>query len=149
MPFCFAIPEDRQDKNLLEKLGGERDAVATKAIDAYFHLRSNNYAFAGDYRLNSASVLYEEGGLQQDVAAAVDAFVWNSFEPNESGGVFVADAHAAFVSRWGVVALNVFGQLFQESAERIWGASKTRKRRPGETNPTSLMMGITLKDTVK
>lgn len=149
VPFCFAIPEDRQDKNLLEKLRGERDAVATKAIDAYFHLRSNNYAFAGDYRLNSASVLYEEGGLQQDMAEAVDAFVWNGFEPSENGGVFVADAHAVFVSRWGAVALNVFGQLFLESAERIWGASKTRKRRFGESNPTSFVNGIIMKGGVK
>lgn len=45
IPFQYPVPEEAQDKHLLDKLMLERPAIAAKAIDAYRNLVSRNYEF--------------------------------------------------------------------------------------------------------
>lgn len=45
IPFRYSIPPERQDKQLLEKLMGERLAIVMKALDYLQDLRARNYQF--------------------------------------------------------------------------------------------------------
>ena len=45
IPFQYPVPEEAQDKHLLDKLMLERPAIAARAIDAYRALVSRNYEF--------------------------------------------------------------------------------------------------------
>ena len=46
IPFRYAIPHEKQDKALLDKLLAERSAIAARALDAYVHgLRPRNFVF--------------------------------------------------------------------------------------------------------
>lgn len=45
IPFRYAVPEDRQDKNLLQKLESERPAIVLRALAAYRELAARNFRF--------------------------------------------------------------------------------------------------------
>lgn len=145
VPFCYAVPERLQDRDLLQKLQMERDAVATKAIAAYFRLRQHGYIFSGNYPVNAAPALYECGGCEHP-AAMVEKFLQCYFERAPDAGTFLADAYGRFVEQHGdYLPLNLFGQYFGESAARLLGAKKSRKRRGNMDNPTSYLEGIQMK----
>ena len=142
VPFCYAVPERLQNRDLLQKLQMERDAVATKAIAAYFRLRQHGYIFSGN---NAAPVLYEGGGCEHP-AAMVEKFLRCYFERAPDAGTFLADAYGRFVEQHGdYLPLNLFGQYFGESATRLLGAKKSRKRRGNMDNPTSYLEKIQMK----
>lgn len=48
IPFTHAIPKEKQDPYLKEKILNERDAIVTTAYHIYQSLRRNNYVFSGD-----------------------------------------------------------------------------------------------------
>ena len=47
IPFTHAIPKDKQDKQLLQKMGEELPALFNQAFEAYKRLVKNNYIWAG------------------------------------------------------------------------------------------------------
>ena len=59
LPFCYSVPKGRQNPHLLEALKAERPGILVKAINAYLHLRQNNYIFSLDGQMPSACVEVE------------------------------------------------------------------------------------------
>lgn len=95
--------------------------------------------------MNTALALYEGGGCEHP-AAMVEKFLQRYFERAPDAGTFLADAYGRFVEQHGdYLPLNLFGQYFGESAARLLGAKKSRKRRGNMDNPTSYLEGIQMK----
>ena len=49
IPFDHAIPKEKQDKNLLNKMSPELPALFNHALQAYQRLVENNYNWAGNF----------------------------------------------------------------------------------------------------
>lgn len=65
IPFQYAIPKEKQDKHLLDKLMGERSAIAVKALDAYLVLKHRNYQFSPIQGLYNVTAYVEESELME------------------------------------------------------------------------------------
>lgn len=146
IPFRYTVPREQQDRQLLEKLLTERDAIVATAIRAYWGLRQANYVFAGDFRLNE--VIARDDQTAVPLAQAVAEFVCADcvLEPNAE--TFTADLHRAFSVRYSGTSYTAFAaQLMTYLDNTVPGkVVKHRSRRPGEVNPTSLLKGIRLRD---
>ncbi len=150
IPFPFTVPPEAQDINLLESLLQEKDAVASKAIRAFWQLRERSYRFSGSYEINSGSFLVDGSeNVSVDIRPVIQAFLLDNYEsaPYSEEGVFMSDAHALYEEKVSPIAVNRFGELFGNVAIGILGARKTRRRKPGENNPTSYLEGIRPKGT--
>lgn len=138
LPFVYSIPRAEWDNRLLDKLKLERDAVASKAIDAYFRLRQNNYVFAGEYPLNLPTAVGRSVQCQYLTPELVDQYVRTCYEPSPNGRVFILDAYTDFCLKSGSNPDRaLFGKYFIEAAGRCFGAVHERKRRVPDGNPLS------------
>lgn len=145
VPFNYATQKEYQDPHLLENLKTERDAIATKAIAAYFRLVGQKYQFSGNYILNSSAVLYTQNNSAGiDLPASVYNFLRLNFVQDTETEVFTEDAHCLFVEQYGAVSINAFSSIFSELAQQLYGAEKIRKRKQVGTNPLSCVEGIRL-----
>lgn len=144
IPFKYSIPKNEQDFTLSQKLIAEKDGIITKAINAYFRLVDNGYIFAGNYQPNEI-VEYAEFP-DMDFRMKIFEFARNNFVNNNAGIVFIEDAFNCFCNRYGGITVNEFSSNFQQYVSKIYGAKKSRKRRPGATNPTSCIIGISFKE---
>lgn len=144
IPFKYAIPKEKQEFKLKKKLIAEKDGIITKAINAYFRLIDNGYIFAGNYQPNEI-VEYAEFP-DMDFRMKIFEFARNNFVNNNAGIVFIEDAFNCFYNRYGGITVNEFSSNFQQYVSEIYGAKKSRKRRPGATNPISCITGISFKE---
>lgn len=143
LPFLHSIPRAEWDNRLLDKLKLERDAVASKAMDAYFRLRQNNYVFAGEYPLNLSAAVGRSVQCQYLTPELVDQYVRACYEPSPSGRVFVSDAYTDFCLKSGSNPDRaLFGKYFIEAASRCFGTAHERKRRVPSGNPVSSVVGL-------
>lgn len=143
VPFRYSVPKTEWDQHLLEKLKGERDAVASKAIDAYYQLRRNGYLFAGDYPLNAQPLLAQEVDARGSSQELVRQFLLGNFEIAADKAVFLMDAYEWFCTEYDAVcSAAVFGRYFGEAAHQAFGATQARKRRTPAENPISCIVGI-------
>lgn len=143
LPFLYSIPRAEWDNRLLDKLKLERDAVASKAMDAYFRLRQNSYVFAGEYPLNLPAAVGQSVQCQYLTPELVDQYVRACYEPSPSGRVFALDAYTDFCLKSGSNPERaLFGKYFIEAAGRCFGAVHERKRRIPGGNPVSSVVGL-------
>lgn len=148
IPFPNTIPRERQDANLLYQLISEKDSIVSKAINAYWELKKRSYHFSGDYLLNSGSFLLDsaESG-RNDMKPLIQDFLLKNYETAPYDEVvFMSDAHAMFEQMVGPVYLNQFGLHFGNMAIGILRAVKDKVRKKGETNATSCLRGMRLKN---
>lgn len=144
IPFKNKIDRNLQDRDLPEKLKCEYDAIVTKAISAYYNLVDNNYEFAGNFQPNE--IFSMSNSTEMDVMSKIYEFVKFNFCKNDEGIVFIEDAHNAFVGNYTSISINEFSSYFQQYVSEIFDSKKSRKRRPGATNPTSCIIGISFKE---
>lgn len=149
IPFPFTVPSEQQDIFLIERLMEERDAIASKAIKAYWALKQRFYHFSGEYTINSGSFLLDSAHENVAIAPLVEEFLKKYFEPAPyDEGVFIEDAHALFNALLKqniphiTIELNQFGRYFGNMAVGILNAKKDRKRKPAESNAKSYLRGI-------
>ena len=123
----------------------EKDAIATKAIQYYFRLRQNHYIFAGDYELNSGDFLNNE--CENNNETKINYFIENYFEPDRNSELFISDIYTLFLELCDSdIKLNSFSQIFFNKAKALFNCNKSRKRKNTNSNPTSLITGIALKE---
>lgn len=144
IPFKFAVPRHKRIMNLDDLLLQERDAIVTKAINAYFRLVDNGYKFAGDYHPNEIISATETNDL--DYTLQIYEFTKNKFITNENGIVFVEDAFNLFCEIFNGISKNDFSHCFKQFANDIFSAKKDRKRKAGFGNPLSCLTGISFKE---
>lgn len=145
IPFRYSIPKTEWNPHLLEQLNGERDAVASKAMEAYFQLRDNGYVFAGDYHINDPSVLAQD--THGNTQILVYQFLQRHYEAAPNEIVYIMDAYEEFCVEYGVqCSVAVFGRYFGEVANQSFGAHQDRKRRSAAGNPISCIVGIRSKE---
>lgn len=145
IPFPYSIPTEEQDRDLFDKLLQEKDAIATKAIQYYFRLRQNHYIFAGDYELNSGDFLNNE--CENNNETKIDCFIKKCFEADRNSELFISDIYALFLELFDSdIKLNSFSQIFFNKAKALFNCNKSRKRKNTNSNPTSLITGIALKE---
>ncbi len=143
LPFLHSIPRAEWDNQLLDKLKLERDAVASKAMDAYFRLRQNKYVFAGEYPLNLPAAVGRPVQGQYMTPELVDQYLRTCYEPAPSGRVFISDAYADFCLKSDSNPdPALFGKYFIEAASRCFGTAHERKRRVPSGNPVSSIVGL-------
>ena len=141
IPFAYTIPQEKRDPALLTKLIYERTAIVRKALNAYYELRDRYYIFSGDYPLNATSALYDNDSAF-DVKTCIYSFLKTHFVEDSGGGIFISDAHKAFIGRYDYIAVNTFSQHFLRFASELYGATKKRDRQDVYKNPTSYIKGI-------
>lgn len=145
IPFPYSVPTAEQDGDLYDKLLQEKDAIATKAIQYYFRLRQNHYIFAGDYELNSGDFLNNE--CENNNETKIDCFIKKCFEADRNSELFISDIYALFLELFDSdIKLNSFSQIFFNKAKALFNCNKSRKRKNTNSNPTSLITGIALKE---
>ena len=143
LPFIYTIPKERQDPALLGKLLNEMDAVASRAIVAYFSLRANHYRFSGSFRPNE--FVNDEYGLRDSIPpGAVLEFLRTRVVADPSGVVFVSDAYEQFVKQYPFAQYLPFSKEFQGLVHPMFGTRRGRMRKPGEPNAASCIHGIKL-----
>jgi hypothetical protein len=147
VPFLYSVTPDRR-KDLLPCLLGERSAIATKALAAYFKLRRRHYRFSGFYRLNQAEVLYGECCQADAIVTQVYGFARQHFVADPNGFTFMDDAYNLYSSLHSNIHINTFSMAFSSAAETLFGAVKTRKRKVNMPNAMSCLQGIRLKEGV-
>lgn len=146
VPFRHSIPRERQDRQLLEKLLTERDAIVASAMNAYWSLRRDNYIFAGDFGLNEVITQTCQGEIP--LAQAVAEFVCAACVLEDGAESFTSDLYSRFQTRSPGVNYPAFAaQLMTYLDNTFTGkVTKHRSRRQGETNPISVLKGIRLRD---
>ena len=146
IPFRYSVPKEQRDPLLLERFKQEREAIAYQAIQAYYRLVRNHYRFSGDYPINDVVNDNLSNSVKQSTEASIFNFLRNYYCTDPSSGVFVSDAHALFQQHYFPIPLNVFSQVFTQTAKQIYGTIKRRQRRESATNPLSFIEGIALID---
>ena len=143
LPFLHSIPRAEWDNQLLDKLKLERDAVASKAMDAYFRLRQNKYVFAGEYPLNLPAAVGRPVQGPYMTPELVDQYLRTCYEPAPSGRVFISDAYADFCLKSDSNPdPALLGKYFIEAASRCFGTAHERKRRVPSGNPVSSIVDL-------
>ncbi len=141
LPFRYTVPKEQQDPFLLEKLLPERDAVASKAIEAYFRLVANHYRFAGEYLPNEC-VPFDGMSSNRIPPGAVEEFLLRDFTPCEDGLVFVNDIHTEFKQWYPNAPINSFSREFGQLAAAHFGSARIRTHKPGEPYASAAITGI-------
>lgn len=147
IPFFHSIPKEKQDGSLLERLKAEKAAIASKALEAYIHLRKNHYKFSGDYAINSSLMFPDDLFGSSDITPFVYNFLKNFYEKDPNGMVAISSAYELF-SQWvpNQFTEKMFSSAFQRFSEELYGAEHTRSYHNGEfRNARSSMKGIRLK----
>ena len=142
IPFDYVKPSECRDRNLIEKLHAERNAIATIAIQYYFDLVRNNYRFEGNYTLNSSQSILKKTDENENVSSNIFKYVKNFFEKSENNGVFVDDAYRLYIKEIGYIDKKHFSTHFCEMSNRIFDGVKERRRRLPKENPISYVSGI-------
>ncbi len=145
IPFCYSVPKEQQDPFILEKLKAERNAIAVKAINAYYKLRANHYKFSGMYELNSASYLYDGRLGEMDIQSCIYVFLRENYKQDETGCVFTDDAYDLFCNENYFINYNTFSHYFCKYVKDEFGGKKDRRRKTAGCNATSCVEGISLK----
>lgn len=145
VPFIKSFPKGKgRDVHMLEKLMAERDAVASKALDAYYRLREREYIFPCSFPLNAVPGMSARNDV--DLLPLIADFLMHDYEPADNGLVFCEDVRSRFVERNGWdISLPVFGKHLQIAAAELFDAHSDRKRREPGSNPTSCIVGMRLK----
>lgn len=144
IPFQYSIPREAQNNMLIPQLLGERDAIITNAIRAYYQLVINRYRFSGNYPINA--VVADDYESATDVSVSIYEFVRRTFTQNVGDIVFMEDAYQKYCSMNPRISLNEFSQYFKRFAEKIYSGKKDRKRKEGEENAKSCICGIKWKE---
>lgn len=147
IPFFHSIPKEKQDGSLLDRLKAEKAAIASKALEAYIHLRKNHYKFSGDYAINSSLMLPDDLFGSSDITLFVYNFLKNFYENDPNCMVAISSAYELF-SQWvpNQFTEKMFSSAFQRFSEELYGAEHTRSYHKGEfRNVRSSMKGILLK----
>ncbi len=147
IPFKYSVPRERQDRRLLDKLLHERDAIVASAMNAYWELRHNNYIFAGDYALNE--VVTHDPAVSISLTQAVAEFFYTHCSLDPERETFTSDLYEVFDRLFpGVATYEAFAARFSNFVLGTYPdrVTKRRTRRPGEVNPTSVLVGIRLRD---
>lgn len=146
IPCRYSIPREQQDRQLLEKLLTERDAIVASAMNAYWSLRRDNYIFAGDFGLNEVIAQTCQGEIP--LAQAVAEFVCTACVLEEGAESFASDLYRTFSVRCPGTNYTAFAAHLVNYLDNMFPGkvTKGRSRRPGEVNPTSVLKGIRLKD---
>lgn len=146
IPCRYSIPREQQDRQLLEKLLIERDAIVASAMNAYWSLRRDNYIFAGDFGLNEVIAQTCQGEIP--LAQAVAEFVCTACASEEGAESFTSDLYRVFQTRYPGVNYPAFAAQLMTCLDNAFPGkvTKHRSRRQGETNPISVLKGIRLRD---
>ena len=128
---------------MLGKLLNEMDAVASRAIAAYFNLRTDHYRFSGSFYPNQFT--NDEYGLRDSIPpGAVLEFLRTRVVADPSGVVFVSDAYEQFAKQYPFAQYLPFSKEFQGLVHPMFGTRRGRMRKPGEPNAASCIHGIKL-----
>ena len=74
LPFLHAIPREKQDRNILEKMKAERSALFNHAFRAYKQLETSGYAWAGGDRFKP-DITVVNASVSADKQMVLKAFV--------------------------------------------------------------------------
>lgn len=74
LPFLHAIPREKQDRNILEKMKAERSALFNHAFKAYKQLVASGYAWAGGERFKP-DITVVNASVSADKQMVLNAFV--------------------------------------------------------------------------
>lgn len=146
IPFYYAVRKEDQNKNLINELWKERDAIATKAIVAYCELRKNKYIFPGNYQPNE--VVDFSGDLSESLSMSVFNFVKQYFEEGAAEEyVLTENAYEKFLSNMMCCSRSEFSQHYKKCVFEIFpNACEVRKRKSGKGNPMHGIKGIKFKE---
>ena len=146
MPCHHVVPVEARQKDFVNQLAGEADAIASKAIQAYLRLRANHYRFAGDYYINKMDdAPYNSNVAPVSVESSIRDFMVKNYAQcpeGQEGVVFIEDAYEKFDKLHPGLPVNTFSQHFVELAKTIFQGIKGRKRKPGCKNPQSCVFGM-------
>lgn len=148
IPFQYSIPKEKRNPNLLDYLMQEKDAIANKAIIAYFNLKTNNYRFSGFYEINSAPYLQESETDTADLGTAIYSFVLSCFTvAPEDKKIFINEAYEVFIQTYRKISIEHFSKIFSAYTDQIFHAKNTgQKSRDNSTKkPLHYIAGITWK----
>ncbi len=145
IPFDYATPPEKRDRNLLSYLKAEKDGIAALALSHYFQLVKNNYNFTGDYPMNASIGILRNDDLMAHIESNIYKMTIQHFEPSNEDGIFTEDAHAIFVSEYGYVDIKYFSNHFARYANENYNAEKIRRRRTPDGNPISYIKGIKMR----
>lgn len=142
IPFKHEIPREKRIDGLESRLISEMPAIAAKALNAYFRLRSNCYRFSGDFCINSQE-LYPQEGIGADPMTAIYLYLMKYYTVCQGSTVIVEEARSDFNRIYGLsMTTQVFSAMFCKQAEKMFGAVKVRTRDGGFENARSAVSGI-------
>lgn len=144
VPFCNSVPKERRNSNLLKLISTEKNAIASKALWAYYELVRNNYRFSGNYRVNSSQLTDEDVGIT-DFDGQVLNFLVRHVEKWEDNRLYVEDLHQMFQSEYGECSKSKFSETATPIMEELFGAKKDRIRKKTGEHARSCYVGVDLK----
>lgn len=95
IPILKAIPKDKQDRNILEKMKNELPAVFNHALRAYLELVESGYSWAGGERFNP-SIGIEKTGIVTNKEKELNEFLKTCCIIQENCTTSVADLQAEY-----------------------------------------------------
>lgn len=142
IPFQYSVPREFQNRNQLDEILSEKDAIITKALNAYFYLVDNRYKFSGTYLPNE--VVMNNSMCSVDYKAIIYTFVAEHLTADPDGVVYTCIAHEKYVNLYGYISVNEFSHWFCTFAIERFNVKKDRKRMDGGLNPISCLVGVRL-----
>jgi len=141
VPFRYKLPEEKKIYGLDQLLQAELPAIASRAINAYIHLKQNGYLFSGNYSINEVYSSSTNQGVTDNGTLIFD-YLKSYYEICSESIVITEEACADF-NRIYAKSLNTlqFSPLFNKHAMDLFNTKKTRSH-VGYSNARSAVKGI-------
>ena len=156
VPFFKTIPPERQDKNLLDKILFEKNAILQKALWYAERLRRNNYVFTAKFPLNSkdcfdannnTDLFHDRSENSNEThATAIQNFLVEYVSEASDSFLPINTLYTAFVETGCDITLQLFSQLCSSLISHLFPTSqKTKRRVPSAPNPVNGFLNLKFK----
>lgn len=142
IPFKYSVTT--KDRELLSKLLAEKAGIFKMCVNCYLHLKHKNYCFSGDYPLNEVC----QNVNSNKATNWMPQFLDEVLEPDPNAHVFIGDMlceFQAYAERNGFVSSMDNLGFGKELRKYFPSGNFGKKRKPGESNPKSIIKGYKFK----
>lgn len=144
IPFIYGVPREKQDRNLLDKLLAEKEAIIYKALRYYIRLRSNNYVFTEidmDWYIKKANDSYPQimfKSADMILKEFIDTFCVLDTDGRMHNAV-IYEKYKNYCETKGYVPYNTQQEFTGNLKKLIGNTARFKKIRIGDENKNGIM----------
>ena len=136
IPFGYPVPPQERDGNLVQKFIPEMDAIASKAVQAYFALARRGYRYSGEIESNMfLQIQHSASHHTEQRRADIRQFLLENYHPDPEGRVYSGDVHREFCKRMYPLSMPEFSGIYHQTLRELdWCHGSLRARNAGSNS---------------